>query len=525
MRSARWRLAQPPGRALDVWVIVGPTALAAVLCLYAIGSRSLWLDEAASVAIASQHGAAFGAALAHDGGNMLGYYGLLHVLIGWFGAGAVVIRLPAAIGAIASVGLLSGLALRLFGHRAAALAGVVAAVSLPLVYYGQTARAYTLMVAFICGSWLAFVWLLETPTGGWGPAIVYGLATTAALYCGLEAVLVIPAQLLVLATRHRHRAGPVLGGLAATAACAAPLAVLAAGRGTNQLFWIPRPTYKTLKQVVQALGSTGLEPNFYTATGHALLFLTLGLTLAGAAWVARGWWGSRADGADWRGSLVLGWLVVPLAITVVISELGQSFFEARYLLVCLPAVALLVTVLLDRLWQADSLRHPGWRWCSRGLAVGLLVALVSLRALQLVPSYGKSSEPWRTVTRYVMARTRPGDCLAFYPLDVRMPFRYYVSPGPTVPRPVLPGLTWRQIRPYVENYALPPAPELDRRLRGCRRLWLVASHAGEANGTPASQANYARYFRLVDELESRYSSFAGAAFGPFGIIGVTLFSA
>ena len=45
-------------------------------------TRSLWLDEAATVAIASQHGAAFGAALAHDGGNMLGYYGLMHVLIG-----------------------------------------------------------------------------------------------------------------------------------------------------------------------------------------------------------------------------------------------------------------------------------------------------------------------------------------------------------------------------------------------------------------------------------------------------------
>jgi mannosyltransferase len=504
-------------------VILAPAALAAALCLYALGSRSLWFDEAASVAIAAQHGGAFGAALAHDGGNMLAYYALLHVLIGGFGASAVVIRLPAAIGAVASVALLSGLALRLFGRRAAAVAGVVAAVSLPLVYYGQNARGYTLMIAFICASWLAFVWLLDTRAGSWGPGAVYGVLTTAALYCGLEAVLVIPAQLLVLVW-HRRRAAPVLVALSATAACAAPLAILAAGRGTNQLFWIPRPGYKTLRQIVQALGSTGLEPSFYTTTGGALLFLTLGLALAGAVWVGRAWLDRRRRAEAWPGALVLAWLLLPMAITVAVSELGHSFFQPRYLLVSLPAVALLLAGLLDRLWQVAPQNRPRWAWLQRCLAVGLLAALVSLRALQLAPSYGKSSEPWRTVARYVTLRSRPGDCLAFYPLDVRMPFRYYVAPGPEVPRPVLPALAWRQIRPYVEEYSLPPWPQLAGRLKPCRRLWLVASHAGEADGTPVSQANYARYFGLVDNLESRFPSFTGAAFGPFGIIGVTLFS-
>ena len=62
--------------------------LAIALCLYELTTRSLWLDEAATVAIASQHGSALWHAMTHDGGNMLGYYALLHVLIGWFGDGA-----------------------------------------------------------------------------------------------------------------------------------------------------------------------------------------------------------------------------------------------------------------------------------------------------------------------------------------------------------------------------------------------------------------------------------------------------
>ncbi len=51
------------------------------------------------MAIAGQHGSALWHAAAHDGGNMLGYYALLHVLIGWFGDGAFVIRLPSVIAA------------------------------------------------------------------------------------------------------------------------------------------------------------------------------------------------------------------------------------------------------------------------------------------------------------------------------------------------------------------------------------------------------------------------------------------
>ena len=64
-----------PGRLLDLAAVGLPTLLGLILCLYDLNTRSLWLDEAASITIASQHGAALGAAMAHDGGNMLGYYG------------------------------------------------------------------------------------------------------------------------------------------------------------------------------------------------------------------------------------------------------------------------------------------------------------------------------------------------------------------------------------------------------------------------------------------------------------------
>ncbi len=107
------------GRLSDAAVIGVPAIAALVLCLIELTTRSLWLDEAATVAIAGQHGSAFWSAAAHDGGNMLGYYALLHVLIGWFGDGAFVIRLPSVIASAGAAGAVSLLGLRLFDRRVA----------------------------------------------------------------------------------------------------------------------------------------------------------------------------------------------------------------------------------------------------------------------------------------------------------------------------------------------------------------------------------------------------------------------
>ena len=84
-------------RRLDLLTVALPTVLALVLAAVELTVRSLWIDEAASVAIASQHGSALWHAIAHDGGNMVAFYLLLHVLIGWFGDGEAVIRIPSVI--------------------------------------------------------------------------------------------------------------------------------------------------------------------------------------------------------------------------------------------------------------------------------------------------------------------------------------------------------------------------------------------------------------------------------------------
>ncbi len=517
------RGAAPPGHAragrYAGWAAVaGPAVLAAVLFSYQITGRSLGFDEGATVAIVSGHGSALWSAIAHDGGNMSGYYLLLHVLTGAFGNGLLVLRLPSALASVATVALVGVIANRLFGRLAALVAGMLAAVSLPLIYWAQTARGYALMVAFVCAAYVAFIALSdpsegETP-GRW-PWIAYVVAMTLAMYSSFVAVLVVPAQLVVLI--HRRGALRRVGSaLAAVAVCCLPLAILAIHRGSGQLFWVTRPTRMVDMQVLQSLTSAGLAPSFHhRATTYVLMWATVAAMVALVVDTARR---ARRGEQVWGMAMTLSWCFVPAALSFVYSLVWQPIFVPRNLLMSTPAVGLALGAAIC-----------GRRWPGVLAAVALPAVLVA-RALPVGAAYGVSPEPWRAVTALVLAKSQPGDCIAFYPLDGRMAFRYYVAaagdPGRSpAPHSILPAVRWGMDRPYVEDYATLSRAEIARRARGCRRLWFVSSHEGEPNGPAAARAHRAQWLRLDAELERVFGSGPMHKYGYASAIHVQLLPA
>jgi mannosyltransferase len=501
-------------RTADLAAVGLPTALAAVLCLVQIAGRSIGFDEAATVTIAAQHGSALGSAIAHDGGNMSGYYLLLHVLMAAFGNGELLIRLPSALASVATVALIGAIGLRLFGRRAAFAAGLLTAVSLPLVFWAQNARGYALMVAFVSAAYLVIV-PLAAPEGGrhrrperpgrrW---VAYGVLMTLAIYSSFVAVLVLPAQLLaLLAGRQTMRLRQFAGAWAGIALLCVPLLVLAVRRGAGQLFWVPRPTRKLEVQVLQSLTSAGQEPSFHpTSTTTALMVLTGAVLLAMAIAIVRV---RPARDSAWGWAMAGGWVVVPVAIALVYSLVSQPVFLPRNLLMSVPAMSLLLGAGIGDV-RLTRRAAPA--------ALALLVVLVGLRALQLVPSYGVSPEPWQRATGYVLARARSGDCIAFYPLDARMAFQYYVGTGTgadrRAPRSILPNVRWGVVRPYVEDYSTLSPAQIAGRSPGCARLWFVSSHEGQPDGPAQSRANRARFLKLRVKFER---AFGGGRVRQFG---------
>ncbi len=494
-------------RVRDGAAVAIPTVLAAVLCCYQITDRSLGFDEGASVTIAAQHGSALGSAIAHDGGNMSGYYLLLHVIIAVFGNGLFAVRLLSVLATAGGVAAVCLLGLRLFDRRVALAAGLLAAVSLPLVFWGQSARGYALMVASVTASFVALAALVgRTAEGrsGAGPWVAYVAFNVIALYASFVAVLAIPAQLVVLCF-DRRPARRVGAALVAIVACCVPLVVLALSRGSGQLFWVPRPNGSGTLDGLYALASAGLRPSFpLTATSGVLLALTGAVVVIVAVAIVRGLSGPDRPRGAWAPAVVLAWAVVPFVLALVESFVGQSIYLPRNLLMSLPAVALLLALgLVGR-------RVPAL------LGVGAVAALIVLRALQLAPSYGVSPEDWRSATAYVVAHSQPGDCLVFYPQDGRMGFRYYLDRGPRPApglRPILPSAPLSEVKTFVEQYRTLSPQALSALPLRCPRVWFISSHQGQPNGPAGSKANLARYLALQSALEREYPQHRTVSFG------------
>jgi mannosyltransferase len=507
--SVSRRATHSADRRWDLAAVLVPCALAVVLVFLELASRSLWLDEGATIAISTQHGTALWHAIAHDGGNMLGYYLFQHGLIALFGHAPAAIRAPSALATVVTVALVGAVGRRLFDRRVAFAAGLLAAVSLPLVFWGQDARAYAPMLMFICASFLALTYLTEeaAPRRVW---IAWALSLVLATYMSFIAVLVIPGQLLVVGRYRRPTWRAIVVSLGAVIVACIPIAVLAARRGSGQLFWVPSPSLGRIDEMLRWVTSSGMPPNFHrTPIGAVLLGISLAALIVILVRALRR--------PERRTSLLVAWLLVPLVLSLAESLLGQPVALARTSLVVLPAASLLLAA---GLFGSGAIRIP----LPVPLAWAALAILLVLRGLVLAPSYGSSPENWKGAAAYVSARAQPGDCVAFYPLDGWTVFNAYTGAGAPLPTSVLPNIGWGPSRPYVERYVVPSAGRLAGIARRCGRVWLIASHEGQRDGPRVSRANLVRFHALQASLRGIYATAAPESrFGWAGPVRVRLY--
>jgi hypothetical protein len=91
-----------------------------------------------------------------DGGNMALYYLVLRLVVDVSGPNVAVERLPSLVCGTATIPVVFLLGRRLVGQRTGTVAAAVFAVSLPLTFWEQTARAYAMAMFFVSVSMLAF---------------------------------------------------------------------------------------------------------------------------------------------------------------------------------------------------------------------------------------------------------------------------------------------------------------------------------------------------------------------------------
>lgn len=347
--------------------------VAIVIRLVNLGGDSLWLDEAATVAVASQD---LDLVLAGEGvvEHPPGYYALIHGILE-VDRSETAVRLPSVIASGLAVGVVFLLGRRLL-NAWVGLAGAALLALAPIdVWYGQEARQPALAALILFASLGAMVWLPR----------VGSVLGAAGLFLGLWVDFVFAAGWVAAGavwvfwwwSRDRGRVWAWSGATIVGGAVA--LLVLGDGfigaleslLGTDAVWY----------------GSV-FRSNPVTSNPIGLLGFMF-LAVLGVMWVGNRLTAS-ARGASWVWLVVFGYGAVALALVI-----PRAYSVKKVLVIGWPLVVLIVAALIDQ-WLGESQRN-------RVLAALGAVSLIAVVAVHATPR-----DDWRGAVDYIHEQTMPG---------------------------------------------------------------------------------------------------------------------
>ena len=357
-----------------------------------IGHPSLWADEVATIAASTR-------SLPHLL-SMLGvidavhgtYYLFMHFYIQVAGISAFALRLPSALAVAAAAGVMAVIAKRHFGERLAWFTLLISAGLPRLVWAATEARSYG--IDALLSALLLLLLLLAIDARGrrrswlW---VGYTFMLALGIHFFIYLALVSAAQGIWVFAKRRpaFRAWLLAFGIAA-AVSGYILTVAVIEKG--QVGWLPGIGAGTVEEVLVGQAFWG-NYNLALVANGLILAVLLGARFSGHTIPA-----AQTSLLSLIGLIML----LPTAAIVGYSLLGSSIYDARYLTMTAPVVALALALAIDWLF-------------SRRVAYLALVLILVLAA----PSYGKfrstdaKGTSWAVVAAAIGEVSKPGDGILF----------------------------------------------------------------------------------------------------------------
>jgi mannosyltransferase len=456
----------------------GLVLLAATVALAFLGRRGLFPDEAVSIGIARSDWSSFIDALTSRETNMALYHVILR---GWvrLGHGEAFARLPSVLAAVATIPVMVALGTRLFGRRAGLLGGLLLALNAGWLYTAQLARGYALCLLLLAvATWLFVEGVENDRPRVW---VGYGLAGAMAASSHLFAVLVLVAHAasLVLLPRAKVPWRGIVTGGAVLAAGLVPLGLQLRASTDDGIGWASASAGGRLVDAVRSV----LPLPLGTLLGAALV---VGALIVLPRFRRR----MTADDSvqTWRLSMMISWATVPLLIAGAVSYFATPILVARYFVIVVPALVLLLALGLTRM--PSRVRFTA------------LVLILALSIASIVRWYSQGEyQEWRSASSFVVADAMEGDGVVFIAPYGRISFEYYLERFPAARaslQPLFPAGDWG--RPTIDLVRYLPldaeavAPGLDDH----PRVWLLLSDE-EVDTASASDQD-----ALIRMLEQRF---------------------
>lgn len=315
-------------RALDLTVLV-PVLVTLGAGGWSLSGASYWRDEAATLDADSRPLPALLRMLTRVDAVHGAYYLFMWPLMHVFGTAEVVMRMPSLLAMAAGAAGVAAIGRRLHSSRAGLLAGLAFAVLPQVSLYAQTARSYALVLACaVLASYLLVRVVAEPGRRRWLAG--YGCSIAVLGLLNLFGLLLLAGHAVFLLACQRTALRRWL--LPAVLGCLPALPVVAlAWHERGQLDWLLAPGASAPEGLVSWLaGSDG-------AIVPVVVVIMLGLQsrTGPAARLPLAW-------------LALPWLIAPPVLLMAVSEVAVPVYTPRYVVFCLPALALLIGAGLDR---------------------------------------------------------------------------------------------------------------------------------------------------------------------------------
>jgi len=430
--SVKSDLAPSPGPtaergSVSWWVALGILSLfSLVLRVVAIDHDSLWLDEAVTFNYNHVPTLDFISGRVHDPGNPPLYWILAGIWSTLFGDSEAGLRSFPALCGVLTVPFLALVGRQLASARVGLWGAFLLAISPTAIELSNEARPYSLLgLLAVVATWSFGRWV-EKNRGL--DLAVYSVAVFLVCYThyyGGTVPLAHAASLAVL-PRERRRLRTWLGAMAVAGLLGlSVLNVLVIQLGTKGN--LSRMGDRWMTQFLATPMVFGLGRNLAWRDSPAWLLGAVTLAALVCFWLPALFALSRYRRNPFGVVLLGSWALIPIVVPFVVAVTLSPIYATRYAFVGLPPFLILTG------WGLDQFRPLMRR--------AVLLPLLILTSMSL---YRYATQPikddWRSETRFVLDRLKPGELVLFEPEHEIETFLYYI-PRYGVAPPEMIGLT------------------------------------------------------------------------------------